>query len=106
MGRGLSDLQRWILREARERGHLHARDICTDYFGWKPPRYYGGSYAKTFRPEDIGRDEYNRVMATISRSLSRLEARGLIETWGGPYYKGIKPTEVGREIDLEHRTGK
>ena len=76
MGRGLSDLQRWILRETCHRGQLEYADIRRDYFGWKP-KQKDQQLRDRYSPQDLGADEYNRVMATISRSCRRLEARGL-----------------------------
>ncbi len=100
MGRGLSDLQRWILREARQRGQLEYSDICQGYFGWKPLRK-DQQLRDRFSPKQIGAAEYNRVMATVSRSCRRLAERGLITLEGyAPYLRWITATEAGREVDL------
>jgi hypothetical protein len=100
MGRGLSDLQRWILREARERGQLEYTEIRRDYFGWKPERK-DKQLRDRYSPQEVGAEEYNRVMATISRSCRRLQARGLVTLEGyAPYLRWIKPTKAGRELDL------
>ena len=99
MGRGLSDLQRWILHEACERGQLEYADIRRDYFGWES-KQTDKQLRDRYSPKEIGEDEYNRVMATISRSCRRLETRGLITLEGyAPYLRWIKPTKAGREID-------
>jgi len=99
MGRGLSDLQRWILRQTCKRGQLEYADIRRDYFGWKS-KQQDKQLRERYSPQDIGEDEYNRVMATISRSCRRLEARGLITLEGyAPYLKWIKPTKSGRDLD-------
>ena len=81
MGRGISELQRWILEEARARGRLYYSDICEGYYGWKQHSSYGshgGPGCNKFSREEIGKAEYNRVMATISRACLRLERRGLV----------------------------
>ena len=99
-------MQRWILREARERGQLEYPYILKGYFGWTPT----GTDAQLrdrFSPASIGPAEYNRVMATVSRSCRRLEERGLITLEGyAPYLRWIIPTKAGLEVDLERRSGK
>lgn len=82
MGRGLSDLQRWILAEARKRDRLYYADICEKYYGWPRKTDSQGNPlsigSQHFSRSEIGEREYNRVMATISRSCLRLEKRGLV----------------------------
>jgi len=100
MGRGLSDLQRWILREACERGQLEYSYIRRDYFGWESTRK-DQQLRDRYSPDAIGEAEYNRVMATISRSCRRLQERGLITLEGyAPYLRWIKPTRAGQETEL------
>jgi hypothetical protein len=36
VGRGLSELQRWILREAGKRRLLYHTDVLIHFFGWEP----------------------------------------------------------------------
>jgi hypothetical protein len=105
MGRGLSELQGWILRVAAV-GPLQRKEICLHYFGWEPtialanpnriPTWWHGS--KIFDPDRIGRAEYNRVMATISRACRRLEARGLITQAAGAFsnWHRVEITDAGR----------
>jgi hypothetical protein len=128
MGRGLSDLQRWILQQASERTRLYVPEICQGFFGWQPKtplhRYgesdhptrqpskewgerdgdmipFGGQY---FSRKEIGAREYRRVMVTISRALSRLQGRGLVEGswWERPtigihfFAPNVSLTEQGR----------
>src|SRR5262245_55582663 len=38
MGRGLSELQRYILAEAGKRPLVYYTDVLLGYFGWKPDR--------------------------------------------------------------------
>ena len=71
MGRGLSDLQRWILAEAQKRDRLYHFQICEGYYRWKPkPRsqFFNPSsplHHHVFSPADIGKREYARVLASV-----------------------------------------
>jgi hypothetical protein len=110
MGRGLSDLQRWILRQVYERGTISNTEICQDYFGWpeREPIYrvregpWGDPILQCIRgagfsPERIGRRHYHVVTVTISRAIHRLARRGLVwwdhKTTGSP----MRLTEQGQE---------
>jgi hypothetical protein len=95
MGRGLSDLQKVILRRAlsnREResrgfdcesgADVFVNEIAADFFGWDLPSHYynypewerwGTHYYSHRFPEE----ERNRVHAATSRALKRLQSRGL-----------------------------
>lgn len=98
MGRGLSDLQRWILKAAEERDRLYYSDICEGYFGWTKIDGRSGPGAQKFDRAAIGAAEYNRVMATVSRSCRRLEARGLVHRIEGVYTRWtaiVLNTEIG-----------
>jgi hypothetical protein len=75
MGRGLSDLQRWMLQELEKEGYLPYFMIHERFFGWRP--YHSASYRKYRRT--VTPAEYNRVNATISRSARRLANRGLVK---------------------------
>ncbi len=91
MGRGLSDLQRWILAEARKRDRLYYADICEKYYGWPRKTDVAGNPlsrgSQHFSRSEIGNREYNRVMATISRSCLRLEKRGLVHCLAGEFHR-------------------
>jgi hypothetical protein len=78
MGRGLSPLQRWIMREVETAGKLYYVDIYTRYFGWQPTSRAWSKDGQHFSPTSIGLREYRRVVATVSRSCKRLEQRGLV----------------------------
>jgi DNA-binding MarR family transcriptional regulator len=128
MGRGLSPLQRWILCEAASHGSLYLTEILVGYFGWQPRKalYRLGeghlSYwtAETLRStktrygdeiweghevgdmaggQAIGRSTYQRTMAALSRSVRRLEDRGLIASyqWNGTHARHVRLTDKGRE---------
>jgi hypothetical protein len=49
-----------------------------------------------FSRKGIGEREYAKVMATLSRSVLRLEASGLVEWVGGRNWSGVEITEAGR----------
>jgi hypothetical protein len=107
MGRGLSDLQRFIVAEAGRRGRLYYADVLHHFFGLPPGRgplrYHkpsdgvgqsgqpafdpsswaeGGQLAspgsQNFVPAQIGRQRYHSACASVSRACSRLRARGLV----------------------------
>jgi hypothetical protein len=107
MGRGLSDLQRFIVAEAGRRGRLYYADVLHHFFGFPPSRgalrYHkpsdrvgqsgppafdpsswadGGQLAhpgnQKFSPAQVGRQRYHSVCASLSRACLRLQARGLV----------------------------
>jgi hypothetical protein len=95
MGRGLSDLQRWMLQELGKEGYLPYCMIHERYFGWRRSRHYRGSIAP---------DEYNRVNATISRSARRLAKRGLVIVDHGCLLPLERSTRLAAELEaLESR---
>jgi hypothetical protein len=113
MGRGLSDLQRFLLRRASEQPYLSYAEVLADYFGWEPrvplPRHAGvdplippddlqGPSTRYFDPDHIGRPRYQRTIAALSRACRRLEARGFVWGVGGRYghWHGVEITEAGR----------
>src|SRR6516164_4813735 len=100
MGRGLSKLQRTILvraldnRKQEGRGPdkpggadvYHAK-VLADYFGWELPAWYyrrkkeekwRSPASQKFSRADIGEKRYVAAQAAISRSLVRLQDRGLV----------------------------
>jgi hypothetical protein len=83
MGRGLSGLQRYILRETARRERLHPADILAGFFGWPTlgPLRPEGERCRglNFDREEVGPERYNASMASLSRAIRRLEDRGLIE---------------------------
>jgi hypothetical protein len=110
MGRGLSPLQEWILREARQRRRIYSADILAGFFGWQPSkpmdRHQTGEQAGELKyPADyyfsairIGARKHQRTVATVSRSCKRLQERGLVKRVQGtpPRWPGVEITEEGR----------
>lgn len=121
MGRGLSELQKWILRKAGTLKRVHYADVLEGYFGFKPEqeiaRHGVGRYANDpraakcgygtifspgqqhFAPEKIGRQRYRSAMASLSRACSRLHARGLVDCISGQFthWSGVEITDAGRQ---------
>jgi len=108
MGRGLSELQQFILKKAATLRIVYYADICMEYYGWKP-RYaaYESHYSdgtlmspgrQRFSRKEIGEREYSRVMATMNRSCNRRAYRGLVTGWKGKnaHWRGVKITDSGR----------
>jgi hypothetical protein len=123
MGRGLSDLQQDIIvmaYENKEAGVVSYRvvgdnyryksevvaevkreQILTERFGWEPSTKRGrpGVFSRT----DIGPERYNRVMASLSRSLHRLEERGLVWFTHSVLAAGWSGVELTEEGEAEAR---
>lgn len=98
MGRGLSELQKTILRVALEKhlafeariasgndyrgfleGDTDRAQVLMEHFGWEQ---YGGDYPRQvfdFLPEEIGREKYRAGQAALSRAIRRLIDRGLLD---------------------------
>jgi hypothetical protein len=93
MGRGMSELQKTILRRAlsnktREQrdgsngADVYGAEIAADHFGWVlPPHYYRDTTRcpgrHNFSKQEIGERRYSSVLAAICRAILRLEERGL-----------------------------
>jgi len=122
MGRGLSPLQLWIVNRAAEKKAavveggrdrfedvLDYSEILVYYFEW-PKRRAGWAwgpgatvepsrFSQNFRKDWVGEAEYGRVMAALSRSVRRLEQRGLVEkAWN--HFGGVRITELGKSLSV------
>jgi hypothetical protein len=120
VGRGLSELQRYILAEAGKRQtlgqlrkvpdnrfrdsrfDLYVGEILHGYFGWKPhypirlksdERDIGYHFSR----REIGEATYRKTMTTLSRSIRRLEERGLVEYVKGYSWTAVVITPTGRQ---------
>ncbi|MCX5887936.1 MAG: hypothetical protein NTY36_00620 [Deltaproteobacteria bacterium] len=75
MGRGLSGLQKDILRLAQDSQGIRVRDLLEKLWGWPAQPWKDG---QVFDKATIGAQEYNRGHATLSRTIERLRQRSLI----------------------------
>ena len=110
MGRGLSELQRFILSKAAHQKRVYYCEILADYFKWKPVRKFWRDkdtgelkdpVGQHFSRQAIGEREYTRVMVTLGRSCLRLEKRGLVTCIQGAYahWSAVKITEEGKTLE-------
>ena len=102
MGHGLSELQRSLLTLAgRKFDKWAGRDSLSQVLFYSEALMHCFAWTKNagrFPRRNIGAAQYNKAMATISRSVRRLEARGLVEKHKGPYWTGFKITPEGRDV--------
>jgi len=100
MARGLSELQKAILRLAyRNRQVRDERsvdlfypEVLHEHFGWPIARTHSWrpekgerpcGYDRYFSMREIGEAKYRKTQVSLSRAVSRLERRGLVESgWG------------------------
>lgn len=106
MGRGLSDLQRFIMRRAGEQPQLAYAEVLVEYFGWPPATgtlrrgqdglVRGGTHR--FDPDAIGRRRYHSTCVTLSQACRRLAARGLVTFRQGAQrrWSAVELTAAGR----------
>ena len=98
MGRGLSKLQQFILKKASREGDIGPPDILEGFFGWKKTRLPLRPGGHRFSPPEIGTDRYHKTMVTLSRSIRRLEGRGLVQRevahWGNRFC--LRLTDAGK----------
>jgi hypothetical protein len=90
MGKGLSPLQRFILKETSKKGHIQNSDILINYYGFQP--VYSGRKIR-FSRKQIGMEKYISTSASVSNSLTRLRKRGLMVR--SSYLWGHKLTKAG-----------
>ena len=116
MGRGLSDLQKRILKLAlthtRSRvpedywastddpERLYNHQIFEHLYGWQPGPLAMWQRTPTFKPDDIGTKAYRSAKVIVHKSCRRLESRGLVTIFDADFLnrKGIVLTPEGREI--------
>ena len=77
MGRGLSPLQRRILKLAERTGTLHIHQVLSALYGF-PMARHGRPGALHFRPGAIGRRRYHSASVAVGRAFTRLANRGLV----------------------------
>jgi DNA-binding MarR family transcriptional regulator len=85
----ISDIQKEILRLALEKKFITCKEILAELWGWQ------GQEQGT-----IGKAQYASAHASLSRCLTRLWLRGLIEYWKTltRYRTGITLTPEGKTL--------
>ena len=118
MGRGLSELQQAIIVMAYKNkatgadayhddsgpvaaAHVKRESILREYFGWQSDDARPDYHYRTFSRADIGRERYNATMVSLSRSLHRLEARGLVYLTHSVMAAGWSGAELTEEGEAE-----
>ena len=101
MPRGLSDIQKCILRIAvrNDDSRAYYAEVCHEHWHWEPVDPSADLHkpgTKKFDREQIGRVEYSRVMAKLSQSARRLEARGLGVRRSGATSSAFEINSAGR----------
>jgi hypothetical protein len=93
MGRGLSLLQRQILHFVFKEKFVTCQEILTELWGWRPQK-------RGSRESAIDKDQYASAHAVLSRSLTRLWSRDLIEYWRtlSLYRTGVTLTHEGKAL--------
>jgi hypothetical protein len=106
MGRGLSDLQRYILAEAGQRPRVYHAEVLVGFFGWRPQRplvYDGGQLLSPVSPRffraRIGERQYEQATDAVQRACRLLENGGLVRRVKGarPAWVSLQITGKGRE---------
>ena len=89
----LSDLQRQILCLALERKFVMCKEILAELWGWK-------GHEQETQKSGIGKAQYASAHASLSRTLTRLWRKSLIEYWKGLTYHrtGISLTPTGEAL--------
>jgi hypothetical protein len=127
MGRGLSELQKAILRRALANQKAEGRsldesrfadvlraEVLADYWGWPmPPRGDGDRYrtnmeglqerhigGRLYSPRQIGEKRYGSAQTALTRAMNRLADRGLMTLVQGRFshWSGANLTENGVRV--------
>jgi hypothetical protein len=80
MGKGLSPLQWFILKEAYKKQYILNSDILIKYYGFQQVAYGKIRFSR----KQIGMEKYISTSASVSNSLTRLRKRGLMIRNRGP----------------------
>jgi hypothetical protein len=113
MGRGLSDLQKTILRlalaehdawEGREygdrtrggtpRSHVARWQVLAEHYGFRGHERFM-TCRPAFDPETIGRAKYKSAVTAVGRAIKRLVERGLLATSKIPHYRKVRKHSQG-----------
>ncbi len=90
MGKGLSPLQWFILKETYKKHNIQNAEILIKRYGFKQ-MYSGGI---KFNRNQIGMKRYLSASAAVANSLTRLRNRGLLSRNSSPNW-GHKLTKAG-----------
>jgi hypothetical protein len=106
MGRGLSELQRYILGRAEAKPRLYHAEVLAGYFGWvavHPLRYDRHGMLTNpdnqhFSRKGIGAVKYRMTRTSLTRACQALERRGLVRCVlaGTSNWSGVEITPQGR----------
>ncbi len=79
MGKGLSPLQWFILKETYKKKYINNADILVKRYGFQPLTYGKIKFSR----KQIGMEKYICASTAVSNSLTRLRNRGLLSrnTW-------------------------
>jgi len=93
MGRGLSIVQRKILSLILREKFVTCQEILTELWDWQPRK-------RGSKESVIDKDQYASVHASLSRSITRLWSRGLLEYWRtlSHYRTGVTLTDKGKAL--------
>jgi hypothetical protein len=106
MGRGLSDLECYILAAAAGRPRVYHAEVLAGFFGWRtlrPLQYEDGRLlspgSPRFSAARIGKSRYNEAKNALRRACRRLEEGGLVTYLTGPGRRGsaVEITDKGRQ---------
>jgi hypothetical protein len=96
MARGLSKLQKFILRDGYKMpGGMTNRRILIAYYGFQPAEKHQQSCKIFFDVRKIGKARYNAASVAVVKAFNRLAARGLAER---VYNHGIYLTSDGKRL--------
>jgi len=106
MGRGLSDLQKYILTAAISKkddpypGRLYYADIFRGFYGWKGQSYHDLPGGRAFDPKAIGQKKYDSAHVAVRKACARLEKRGFVNciTAALTHWAAVEITDEGREF--------
>lgn len=98
MGKGLSPLQRFILKETYKKQYIKNADILIKRYGFQPLTYGKIRFSR----KQIGMEKYICASASVSNSLTRLRKRGLLIRGGCPNW-GHCLTKEGIKIVKENK---
>ena len=87
MGRGLSQLQRFILSEAAKRKRIYYCEICVEYFGWKLTKKRWGWKQEGFERWGPTRTNSKRVgLGKLEEESTPPDEVGMLKNPGAQFF--------------------